>query len=128
MASDFLINNNFLLTPVGPNNPIVVGNTYEPRALFSINASNRLQGTLWIVKNGVQLVSDLGIASFIIRDQDGNDIGIAETNLLADANGLYQITPVLADVIQDLTHYTIELNILAESQVRRGVVGITLGE
>jgi hypothetical protein len=125
---NFLVHNNVKQKTANPATPIVTAPNYEPRALFSISASNQLQGTLWIVKNGIHLTTDLGPASFLIRDQDGNTIGITESGIVADANGLYIITPVLADAIQDLTHYTVELTITAESQLRKGVVGITLGE
>lgn len=125
---NFFVHNNIVQGTANPATPIIVDPTYEPRALFSINASNQLQGTLWIVKNGTHLISNLGTASFLIRDQDGNTIGITETGITADPNGFYQITPVLADAIQDLTHYTVELSISADSQLRKGVVGITLGE
>lgn len=128
MATNFLVNNNFLFEPVGPVIPIVTNPSYEPRAVFSINASNQLQGTFWITKDGTQMTSNIGTASYVVRDQDGVTVGITESGLASDANGFYYITPVLADAIQDLTHYTVEITILADAQTRKGVVGITLGE
>lgn len=128
MATDFLINNNFLFSPVGPEIPIIVNPNYEPRAIFSISASNQLQGTFWITKDAQQMVSSLGTLSFVVRDQDGVTVGITEASLAADVNGFYYMTPVLADAIQDLTHYTVEITVVADSQVRKGVVAITLGE
>ena len=125
---DFFINNNFKIGTSDPSTPIVVSPSFECRAVFSISASNQLQGTIWVVKNGVHLLSNLSTASYVIRDKYGNTIGITETGIVADVNGLYHITPVLADAIQDLTHYTVDLFISAESQIRKGVVGITLGE
>ena len=125
---NFLINNNFYIPTANPATPVITAPIYESRAVFSINAANQLQGTIWVVKNGVQQASNLGTASYIIRDKDGNTIGISESGIIADGNGLYHITPVLATPIQDLTHYTVELLVSAESQNRRGVVAITLGE
>jgi hypothetical protein len=126
--ANFLINNNFYIPTANPGTPIIADPIYESRAVFSINASNQLQGTFWVVKNGVHLAQNLGTASFTVRDQDGAAIGITESNIVADSNGFYHITPVLANVIQDLTHYVVELSISAESQIRKGAVGITLGE
>ena len=128
MASNFLVNNNFLFNPVGAIVPIVANPGYEPRAIFSINASNQLQGTFWATKDAQQMISNLGTLSFVIRDQDGVTVGITESGLTADVNGFYYMTPVLADAIQDLTHYTVEISVIADSQVRKGVVAITLGE
>jgi hypothetical protein len=104
------------------------GPQYESRAIFSINASNELQGTIWTVKNGMHLTENLETASYTIRDKNGNTIGITELNLNADSNGLFHITPVLAAAIQDLTHYTVEIEVIAEGKGRKGLVGITLGE
>lgn len=128
MALNFLINNNFLFNPIGPVIPIVANPSYEPRGVFSINASNQLQGTFWIVKNGQQMTLGLGTMSFVIRDQDGVTIGITESGLVADVNGFFYMSAVLADAIQDLTHYTIEITVTADSQVRKGVIALTLGE
>lgn len=128
MASNFLVVNNFLFEPAGTVAPILVPSVYEPRAVFSINASNQLQGTFWVIKDGVQLVADLGSLSYSILDKDGNNIGISESGILADASGLYQLSPVSAALIQDLTHYTVEILVNAESKSLRGVVAITLGE
>lgn len=128
MAVEFLINNNFLFSPVGPEIPVIANPNYEPRAIFSISASNQLQGTFWITKDAQQLVSSLGTLSFVIRDQDGVTVGITESGLTADVNGFYYMTPVLADAIQDLTHYTVEITVVADTESRKGVVAITLGE
>lgn len=108
--------------------PVSSDPVYEPRAVFSINASNQLQGTLWLVKNGVHVQSSLGTASYTIRDKDGSSIGITQSGIAADGNGLYKITAVSAALIQDLTHYVVEINISVDSVNRRGQVGITLGE
>ena len=126
--ADFLIENNFLITMQASGIPAAADPIYEPRAVFSINASNQLQGTFWITKNGTVMKSDLGTASYAIRDKDRALIGISETGLTPDINGLYEITPVSASLILDLTHYTVDLEISADSDDRDGVVGITTGE
>jgi len=128
MASNFLVANNFLYEPAGAVAPIITAPVYEARAVFSISASNELQGTFWVVKNGQQLLSNLGEASYLVRDQDGNTVGIIESSIVADSNGLYQITPVQANAILDLTHYTVEVSIVADNGLRKNVIGITLGE
>lgn len=117
--------------PVVYNLPVVhsaVGHQYEPRAIFSINASNQLQGTLWITKDSELYVDAIGVASYTIYDKDGNSIGITESGLSPDANGYYEITPVSAAAILDLTHYVVKITILAAGENRIGTVGITLGE
>jgi hypothetical protein len=126
--ANFLINNNFFQKTSSPDAPIISDPVFEPRAIFSINASNELQATFWIVKNGAHLIQNLGTASYTIRDKDGTTIGIIESGIVADPNGYYYASAVLADAIQDLTHYVVDLQISAENRNHKGVVGITLGE
>lgn len=117
--------------PLVYNLPVVhsaVGHQYEPRAIFSINASNQLQGTLWITKDSELYADAIGIASYTIYDKSGNTIGITESGLSPDVNGYYEITPVNAAAILDLTHYVVKITILAAGENRVGTVGITLGE
>jgi len=128
MATNWLLSDDLFFTAAGPATQLVINTKYESRGIFSIDASNKLQATFWIVKDGVQMISGLGLASYLIRDFEGNTIGISESNIAADSNGLFITTPVLATSIQDLTHYTVELNIVADSENRKNILGITLGE
>lgn len=101
---------------------------YEPRGGFSINASNQLQGTFWIVKNGEHLVDNLGTATYTIYDKDSNSIGITEASIVADSEGFYKITPVLASAILDLTHYVVKIQITANGKAHNGVLFIGVAE
>jgi hypothetical protein len=103
------------------------GPQYEPRAVFSINAANELQGSIWIVKDNQKMTSSLGVASYTIRNRLGALVGISQSNI-AQTNGYYQITPVLASVLVDLNHYTVDVLIEADGVVRSGVVGLVIGE
>lgn len=105
------------------------GHQYESRAIFSISSSNELQGTLWCTKDS-ELMSDgvLGAASYTIYDKNGNSIGITESGIMPDVNGYYQISPINASSILDLTHYVVKIIIPASGENRIGTVGITLGE
>jgi hypothetical protein len=117
--------------PIVYNLPITYpesGPHYEPRAIFSINAANQLQATIWCVKDGELITNSLGTASFTIYDKEGNSIGIAQSGLTPDLNGYYEISPVSAVPITDLTHYIVKITINASGQNRVGTVGITLGE
>jgi hypothetical protein len=104
------------------------GPQYEPRAVFSINASNQIQVTAWVTKNSEQMNINLGEASFNILDKDGIAIGISQSNLLPDSNGLFKSIPVSASALTDLTHYTAVFTIVADGQERKGAVGLTIAE
>ena len=117
--------------PVSYNLPVMssaAGNQYEPRAVFSINALNQLQGTLWITQDSELYSANLGTASYTIYDKNGSLVGISESGITADANGYFDITPVNATAIQDFTHYVVKITINAAGKVRNGTIGITLGE
>lgn len=117
--------------PVIYNLPVVhnaAGHHYEPRAVFSINASNQLQGTIWITKDNELYSSPLGTASYTIYDKDGNTIGITQSGIAADVNGYFEIAPVSAAAILDLTHYVVKITVNAAGEPRVGTIGITLGE
>jgi hypothetical protein len=97
--------------------------------VFSINASNQLQATIWCTKDG-ELMSDgtLATASYTIYDKDGTSIGITESGIVADLNGYFKTLPVSAAAILDLTHYVAKITVNAAGEDRIGTVGITLGE
>lgn len=106
----------------------VAGPQYEPRAVFSVNAANQLQASVWITKNGEQLNSNLGTASYAIQDKDGAATGISQSGIVADVNGFFKTTPVTGVNLTDLTHYTVVFTIMADGAVRRGAMGITVAE
>lgn len=101
---------------------------YEPRGGFSINASNQLQGSLWITANGEHVTSGLGTASFTIYDKDSVSIGITQSGIVADGQGFFKITPISASPILDLTHYVVKVSIALNGQVHTGVLFIGVAE
>lgn len=123
---DSLPRNNYL--PISGSPADTGGVVFEPRAVFSISASNQLECTLWITADGQSLNSSLGTASFTIYDKSGTSIGISQSGLVADANGWFHMTPVSASPIIDLTHFVVKVYVTVDSVVRTGVVAITLGE
>lgn len=104
------------------------GPQFEPRAVFSINAANELEGSFWVTKDTQKVSSNLGLASYSIRNKSGALIGIAQSNIAADVNGIYHIAPVNASAIVDLNHYTVDISIVAEGLARVGVIGLVVGE
>ncbi len=126
--ADYYVENNFLMQTSTAGTITAADPIYEARAVFSINASNQLQGTLWITKDGILMKNDLGSASYTVRDKDGSTIGITQSGITADLNGLFKTTAVSASNILDLTHYTVHLEISADDSLRESVVGITVGE
>jgi hypothetical protein len=110
---------------------LVLGNdpeVYDNKAVFSINALNQLRATFWTTKNNQQLSgATLGTASYQIYDASGAPVaGLTESGIAADSNGYYHITPVLATLITDLTHYTAKITIVVAGQDRVSTRAFTL--
>jgi hypothetical protein len=125
---DQLINNNFYqeTAPAGP--PIVIPDYIEAHGVFSLSADNKLCGTLWATKNGEVSLSDLGLANFAVYDKTGALVGISQSNISPNPSGQYVITPVAANLLQDLTHYVVKIGIVLESSERVAYTGIAIGE
>ena len=140
VASTLDFNNNFYVAKVStsiggtsvvqnvPVNYYTSCHSYEPRGGFSINASNQLQGSLWMTSNGEHVTSGLGTASYTIYDKDSVSVGITQSGITADAQGFFKITPVSASAILDLTHYVVKVTITYNSQVHNGVLFIGVAE
>jgi hypothetical protein len=101
------------------------GPEYEPRAVFSINAANELQGTIWIVRDNQKMSSNLNFAKFEILNKAGQPVGISQDDIVSQ-NGLFQISPVVATQLVDFNHYTVEIEIEADGVIRKGVVGLVV--
>jgi hypothetical protein len=101
---------------------------YETRGQFSINALNQFQATLWATIDGVvKKGSGLGVASYTVYDKDGIAVsGLTQTNITADVNGLFVITPVSAILLTDLTHYSVKISIMVDNIERISYRGFTL--
>lgn len=101
---------------------------YEVKALFSINAINQLQATLWAQSsNGSVENSGLGVANYTVYDSAGVAVGgLTESGITADVNGRFQITPVSAALLTDLTHYSVKIGIVINGSEKTAYKGFTL--
>ena len=101
---------------------------YSPKAQFSINGLNQLQGTFWALRSGeAASPTILGTASYEILDKNGNPVsGLSQTGLVADSNGLFHTTPVSAILLTDLTHYTAKISMMVGGVERTAYKGFSL--
>ncbi len=102
---------------------------YQICATANINASNQFECSFWLNKNGLRQDSDLGDASYRIRDKTGAVVsGLTEAAISPDVNGYYHVTPVVASLLFDLTHYLLEIEIPYENQEKAATIGLVNGE
>lgn len=98
-------------------------------AVANINASNQFEASFWINQNGLRIDSNLGLASYRIRDKAGTAVsGMTQASIAADVNGYYHITAVSAALIYDLTHYVMEIEIPVDGQEKASSIGLVNGE
>lgn len=101
---------------------------YETKAVFAINGSNQFEGTIWATADQ-QVISGarLGTASYTVYNSAGVAVaGLTQTGIAADINGRFIITPVLATLLTDLTHYTVRVGITIDGVERVSFKGFTL--
>ena len=102
--------------------------SYETKGQFSINASNQLLATFWATVDGVvKAGAGLGVANYTVYDSSGTPVvGLNQSGIAADANGRFQITPVSAALLSDLTHYSVKIGIVVDGVERVSYKGFTL--
>lgn len=101
---------------------------YLPRAQFSINALNQLRASIWVeTDKGEVATSGLGTASYTVYDASGVAVvGLAESGIAADGNGIYASTPASATLLTDLTHYTVKVQVTVNGLLRTAYKGFSL--
>ncbi len=100
---------------------------YELRAVFSVDAADYIVGTFWVLRDGVATTGLLGLGSYEMLDYAGIPVGISQTGISPDSNGLYNTAAVSSAGIVQLTHYTMKLTVIVDGQPRIGYYAITLG-
>lgn len=100
----------------------------QVKATFSINALNQLQATFWVESSvGIVQTASLGNANYTIYDKDGVAVvGLTQSGIAADGNGRFQITPVSAALLTDLTHYSAKVGVVVEGTEHIAYKGFTL--
>lgn len=107
----------------------VIEPKHEVKSVFSINALNQLQATFWLATDDAQIITNgtLGTASYTVYDSSGNAVvGLTQSGITADVNGRFQISPVSATLLTDLTHYTVRVAIIYKNFEHVAYKGFTL--
>lgn len=131
MTKSYVIKISAVINGITYSNNVILGNepiVYGCKATFSINSSNQLQATFSATKTNEFISGSLlGTASYIIYDKNGTAVvGLTESGISADVNGLFHITPVSASLLTDLTHFTAKITISIAGANRSFIKGFTL--
>lgn len=110
--------------------PIIIQEAnQEVKAVFSINALNQLQATFWLSSDDSMIMTgaNVGQANYTVYDSSGNAVvGLTQSGISADVNGRFQISPVSATLLTDLTHYTVKVGIVYKGIEHVAYKGFTL--
>lgn len=108
---------------------VTVPGHFQICAIANISASNMFECTFWVNENGQRVDNNLGNASYRLRDKTGALVsGISALSVAPDVNGYFEITPVSAALIYDLTHYLLEIEIPVDGVEISSSVGLVIGE
>lgn len=100
---------------------------YSVKAQFSITGANQLIATFWVTSDESVKTTSLGVANYTVYDASGVAVaGLTQSGITADVNGRYNITPVSAVLLTDLTHYNVKIGIVADGVERISYKGFTL--
>lgn len=102
---------------------------FQVCAIANINASNEFEATFWLNRHGARVESDLGNASYRVRDKAGALVsGLASGSLAPDSNGYFKTVPASAAGIYDLSHYVLEIEIPVDGVSVGSSIGLVVGE
>ena len=101
--------------------------TYKLDGLFFVNVEDDFDGTFWVSKNEVIKTTGLGAGSYQVYDHDGNPIvGMSETGITADGNGIYKIAHVASLLEEDYPGFSVKMTVVVDCVTRSQMVSHTV--
>lgn len=92
---------------------------YDISGLFFINEMDRFDGTFWVSADEVLKTTGLGNGSYQIFDHNGNPVvGMSETGIVPDANGIYKITHTANLLTGNYPGYSVRVTLLVDNTTR----------
>lgn len=92
---------------------------YDISGLFHINKSNVFDGSFWVSADEVLKTSGLGLGSYQVFDETGSVVvGMSETGISADVNGVYKISAISSLLTGDYPGYSVRVSLTVDSTTR----------
>lgn len=95
---------------------------YRNEGVVSVNESNQFTASFWSTKNESLAIAPsavLGTASYQVYDRDGVAVvGMSQSGITANAQGVYIITPVAFLITEDSEHYVVKVTISVDGENR----------
>lgn len=98
---------------------------YDISGLFFINEMNEFDGTFWVSADEVLKTTGLGNGSYQVFDHDGDPVvGMSETGIVPDVNGIYKITHVANLLTGNYPGYSVRVTLSVDNTTRVEMFGI----
>jgi hypothetical protein len=100
---------------------------YKLGGLFFINVEDDFDGIFWVSKDEVIKTTGLGTGSYQVYDHDGDPIiGMSQTGIVADVNGIYKITHIPSLLEEDYPGYSVKITVVVDGVTRSQMVSHTV--
>jgi hypothetical protein len=100
---------------------------YDISGLFFIDNGNDFDGNFWVSANEVVKTTGLGTGSYQVFDSNGNPvIGMSETGITPDVNGVFKITSIPSLLTMDTLGYSVRVTLSVDSTTRSEMFAINL--
>ncbi len=98
---------------------------YKLGGLFFVNTGNEFDGTFWASKNEIYKTTGLGTGAYQVYDHDGNPIvGMSQSGISADVNGLFKITHIPSLLPEDYPGYSVKISITVDGVLRSQMIAL----
>jgi hypothetical protein len=94
---------------------------YDVEGTFILNTASQLTGSFWASADEEVLnnPSRLGTGAYQVYDGTGSAVvGMTQSGIIADSNGLYEITPIASSLNLDLNNYYVKVTVTIDSVLR----------
>lgn len=96
---------------------------YNLDGLFFVNNQNDFDGNFWVSKDAVIKTTNLGMGSYQVYDHDGIPvIGMSESNIVPDANGIYKITHIASMLEDDYPGFSVKITLTVDGITKSQMV------
>lgn len=96
---------------------------YRLGGLFFVNVENDFDGTFWVSKDEIIKTTGLGVGSYQVYDDDGLPVvGMSETGIVADSNGIYKISHVSSLLEEDFPGFSTKITVVVDGVARSQMI------
>lgn len=98
-------------------------NIIQINGVADVDDSNQIAASFWAVENQeIATGSQLGVGEYSVYDTNGAFIGLTETGITADANGLFVITPVPLGTLDTTKSFIVKVTVEINNEFKSNYI------